>query len=323
MRARGGRWAKSRGPLAALLLALVVALGLVGCGGHRASGGPAGGKGGGYYQNDGPPDDEDIDISRIPDAVPRHAPRSKYGNPDSYTALGKRYYVLQSAAGFTQTGRASWYGRQFHGERTSSGESYNMFSMTAAHKRLPLPTWVEVTNLDNGRHCIVKVNDRGPFHDGRIIDLSYVAARRLGVVAHGSARVRIRTVTPEDFQRPPQTTPAPPPASRNDPPLRAATNPAPSAPANPTSTPQRSAPPTARALGYLQVGAFSVAQNARDLRQQLIAAGLGPIRIVPPGADLSLYRVQVGPFADIQARRATARRLVGRGLAVRQVDGAS
>ncbi|MBH04551.1 MAG: septal ring lytic transglycosylase RlpA family lipoprotein [Xanthomonadales bacterium] len=277
---------------------LVTALVVAGCASQSPSGGNAT-NGGGYYQNDGPPEDEDIDLSKIPDAVPRNVPHTKYGNPPSYSALGKRYYVLDSAAGFTQTGRASWYGRQFHGERTSSGEPYNMFSMTAAHKRLPLPTWVEVTNLANGRHCVVKVNDRGPFHDGRIIDLSYVAARRLGVVAQGSAPVRIRTVTPEDYRRPRATSTEPAP------PLRAAAN-------NNTS---------AVALGYLQVGAFSVARNARRLHDKLIAAGLGPVRIVMPAGHSGLYRVQVGPFADIEARRRTARTLIARGLAVRQVDG--
>ena len=140
---------------------------------------PQASKGGGYYQNDGPPDDENIDLASIPDAIPRDEPYSRYGNPASYEALGKTYYVLPSAAGFTQTGRASWYGKQFHGRRTSSGEPYNMFKMTAAHKRLPIPSYVRVTNLDTGKQVIVRVNDRGPFHDGRIIDLSYVAARRL------------------------------------------------------------------------------------------------------------------------------------------------
>ncbi len=283
---------------------LVTSLIVAGCASHSDGGPGKATKGGGYYQNDGPPDSHDIDISKIPDAVPRNAPPSKYGNPTSYSALGKRYYVLKSAAGFTQTGRASWYGRQFHGERTSSGEPYNMFSMTAAHKRLPLPTWVEVTNLANGRHCVVKVNDRGPFHDGRIIDLSYVAARRLGVVAHGSAPVRIRTVTPDDYRKPQAAPSSPAPT----PPLRAAGN------------DNTSAQPGA-ALGYLQVGAFSVAQNARQLHDELIAAGLGPVRIVTPDARTGLYRVQVGPFANTEARRRTARTLIGRGLAVRQVDG--
>ena len=130
----------------------------------------------------------------IPDAVPRDEAKSKYGNPDSYEVLGKRYYVMDSSEGFRQKGEASWYGTKFHGQRASSGETYNMYAMTAAHKTLPLPTYVEVKNLDNGRKAIVKVNDRGPFHDGRIIDLSYAAATKLGVVATGTAPVEIRVV---------------------------------------------------------------------------------------------------------------------------------
>lgn len=184
---------------------LVLALILAGCASspwHKS-------RGGGYYQNDGPPDNSNIDLPKIPDAVPENAPLSKYGNPTSYTALGKRYYVLKSAAGFTETGLASWYGRQFDGERTSSGHPYDMFAMTAAHKRLPIPTWVRVTNLDNHKQVVVKINDRGPFHKGRIIDLSYVAARRLGIVAYGSAPVRIQTVTPATLNKPDPTSDSP------------------------------------------------------------------------------------------------------------------
>ena len=130
----------------------------------------------------------------IPDAVPRDEAKSKYGNPDSYEVFGKRYYVIDSSEGFRQKGEASWYGTKFHGQRASSGETYNMYAMTAAHKTLPLPSYVEVKNLKNGRKAIVKVNDRGPFHDGRIIDLSYAAATKLGVVATGTAPVEIRVI---------------------------------------------------------------------------------------------------------------------------------
>jgi rare lipoprotein A len=130
----------------------------------------------------------------IPDAVPREEAKSKYGNPPSYEVFGKRYYVMDSSEGFKQKGLASWYGTKFHGQRASSGETYNMYAMTAAHKTLPLPTYVEVTNLKNGRKAVVKVNDRGPFHEGRIIDLSYAAATKLDVVATGTAPVEIRVI---------------------------------------------------------------------------------------------------------------------------------
>ena len=143
---------------------------------------------------DGAPDKYAKQWNEIPDAVPREEKKSKYGNPASYKVFGKRYYVLDSSEGFKQKGVASWYGTKFHGQRASSGETYNMYAMTAAHKTLPLPTYVEVTNLKNGRKAVVKVNDRGPFHDGRIIDLSYAAATKLGVVATGTAPVEIRAL---------------------------------------------------------------------------------------------------------------------------------
>ena len=143
---------------------------------------------------DGAPDKFSKKWDEIPDAVPKDVTKSKYGNPNSYEVFGKRYYVMDSSEGFKQKGLASWYGTKFHGQRASSGETYNMYAMTAAHKTLPLPTYVEVKNLKNGRKAIVKVNDRGPFHEGRIIDLSYAAATKLGVVATGTAPVEIRVV---------------------------------------------------------------------------------------------------------------------------------
>jgi len=145
---------------------------------------------------DGPPESYGLEWQKIPNAIPKSETRSKYGNPASYVVFGERYYVVKSNKGFTQKGIASWYGSKFHGERTSSGEEYNMYAMTAAHKSLILPTYVEVTNKNNGRKVIVKVNDRGPFHAGRIIDLSYAAATKLGVAATGTAPVEIRVVTP-------------------------------------------------------------------------------------------------------------------------------
>ncbi|VAW62485.1 Septum-associated rare lipoprotein A [hydrothermal vent metagenome] len=129
-----------------------------------------------------------------PNAVPANEPLSRYGNPESYTVRGKTYRVLKTATGFSEEGVASWYGTKFHGKKTSSGEPYNMYAMTAAHKTLPLPTYVEVTHKGNGRKIIVKVNDRGPFHDNRIIDLSYAAARKLDISATGTGPVSIRVI---------------------------------------------------------------------------------------------------------------------------------
>lgn len=137
-----------------------------------------------------------VDPWAVVEPVPRQEARSRYGNPDSYEVFGKRYHVLDSAEGYKARGIASWYGSKFHGRRTSSGEPYDMFAISAAHKTLPLPCFVRVTNLENGKSLIVRVNDRGPFHPGRIIDLSYTAAIRLGVYANGSAQVEVETLTP-------------------------------------------------------------------------------------------------------------------------------
>lgn len=136
------------------------------------------------------------ELPDIPDAVPEVEPKSKYGNPKSYVVFGRRYYTKASSRGHVERGLASWYGKQFHGRRTSSGERYDMYAMTAAHKTLPLPTYARVTNITNGRSAVVKINDRGPFHGTRIIDLSYSAARKLGVVAKGTAMVEVRAIDP-------------------------------------------------------------------------------------------------------------------------------
>ncbi len=139
---------------------------------------------------------EYADVSRIPNAVPKVEPRSRYGNPKSYKIKGKRYRVLKSAKGYDRVGYASWYGTRFHGKLTSSREPYNLYAMTAASPHLPLPTYLKVTNLSNGRSVIVKVNDRGPFKRGRILDLSYAAARKLNYAHKGVAKVRITAIDP-------------------------------------------------------------------------------------------------------------------------------
>ena len=138
------------------------------------------------------------DVYQIPDAVPREEPRSAFGNPPFYVVAGHRYVVLPSASGYAERGVASWYGTEFHGLRTSTGEPYDMFAMTAAHKTLPLPSIVEVTNLENGKKVRVRVNDRGPFVAGRIIDLSPAAAEKLGIYGKGQAKVRVKYVGPAE-----------------------------------------------------------------------------------------------------------------------------
>lgn len=137
---------------------------------------------------------DDYTRNDTPNAIPANEPLSRYGNMPSYVVRGKTYHVMKSSNGFQQDGISSWYGTKFHGRKTSSGEPYNMYAMTAAHKTLPLPTYVEVTHKGNGRKVIVKVNDRGPFHEGRIIDLSYAAARKLGISSTGTGPVHIRVI---------------------------------------------------------------------------------------------------------------------------------
>ena len=171
--------------MARLLISMMIAALLLGaCAGDKKKGsGTADG-----------PSSRRMSPEDVRDAVPKEEPLARYGNHSPYTVLGKTYTVLPSSKGYHERGIASWYGSKFHGRRTSSGEPYDMHLATAAHKSLPLPTYAEVTNLDNGRKMIVKINDRGPFHDGRIIDLSYAAAIKLGVDRTGTARVDVRAI---------------------------------------------------------------------------------------------------------------------------------
>ncbi len=150
--------------------------------------------------SDGPPVYTPPDIAYLPNPTPRDEPKSQRGNPPTYTVRGKTYHVMDSSAGYQATGNASWYGKKFHGRLTSSGEPFDMFKLTAAHTTLPIPTYLKVTNLDNGRTTVVRVNDRGPFHSERIIDLSYAAAVKLDFANSGTARVRVETLgTEPDF----------------------------------------------------------------------------------------------------------------------------
>jgi rare lipoprotein A len=168
---------------------------------------------------DGFPDASAVppDLHAVPDATPAVEPRSRYGNPKEYEVLGERYFVLNSATGYKESGRASWYGTKFNGQRTSSGETYDMFAMTAAHKTLPLPTYVRVTRKSNGSSVVVKVNDRGPFHTGRIIDLSYAAATKLDLLKDGSAEVEVEAIDPSAPAAPAPATPFLELASTDDP----------------------------------------------------------------------------------------------------------
>lgn len=175
-----------------VLMVLSCGLLLVGCGTTGATSPRTGTT---PVLKDGAPRNTPRDLANLPDPIPKPEPRSKYGNPASYTVAGKTYSIMNSAAGYAETGLASWYGTKFHGRRTSSGEAYDMLALTAAHKTLPIPTYATVTNLDNGRRTIVRINDRGPFHDDRIIDLSYAAAVKLGYHSVGTANVRVEAIS--------------------------------------------------------------------------------------------------------------------------------
>ena len=148
---------------------------------------------GGYYKDDGPGDS--AKLASIPDAVPRTEPLHRWANRP-YEAMGRKYVPLTRVGVYTQRGTASWYGKRFHGNPTSSGEKYDMYKMSAAHPVLPIPSYVRVTNVANRRSVVVRVNDRGPFHAGRAIDLSYAAASKLGYLTQGSAEVQIEQIVP-------------------------------------------------------------------------------------------------------------------------------
>ena len=150
---------------------------------------------GGYYKDDGPPQAPAPNLGRIADAVPRAEPLHRFANRP-YEALGKSYAPMAAVQPFRQRGVASWYGKRFHGRKTASGEPYDMYAMSAAHPTLPIPSYARVTNLANGRSVIVRINDRGPFHAGRVIDLSYAAAHKLGYIAQGSAQVEVEAIIP-------------------------------------------------------------------------------------------------------------------------------
>ncbi|MEQ1663439.1 MAG: septal ring lytic transglycosylase RlpA family protein [Thiobacillus sp.] len=226
-------------------------------------------KSGGYYLDDGPGANPPPNLEAIPDAVPRTEPLHRFANRE-YVALGKPYTPQTARKPHREEGLASWYGRRFHGKKTASGELYDMYAMTAAHPTLPIPSYVRVTALDNGKSVVVRVNDRGPFHSTRVIDLSYTAAYKLGYVGRGSAKVRVETLDPEAFD------------TRGD----------------------------ALVEGvFLQLGAFSRAENAEQLRERVrrsLALEASRLRVV---WVKSLYRVQIGPYAGDEAALADRSRV--------------
>lgn len=322
--------------LVTLLVALVALL-------AACSSTPKPSRPGGFYQDDGPPARAPADIARTPDAVPRVEPFHPFANRP-YSALGRSYTPITDDRAFRQRGFASWYGRQFHGNRTSSGEKYDMFAMTAAHPTLPLPSYVRVTHLRNGASVIVRVNDRGPFKHDRVIDLSYAAAVKLGIAAAGTGEVEVVRFTHADIRAGrlgprSDAEPAATELTRSDAPRLPASPRAPLPPPEAALTPNAtaaiatqgaaSAASTAAASAHppvsaspisagrwsVQLGAFSVQANAEALRERLALlltqddgtlASEAALRVERDGA---LHRVLAGAFADRAAAAALAARL--------------
>jgi rare lipoprotein A len=268
-----------------------------------------------YYSDDGPPDSVPVDIASIPDAVPTDEPYHRFANRP-YTVFGRTYAPVVNDEPMKERGLASWYGRKFHGQKTSSGEVYDMFAMTAAHKTLPIPSFARVTSLKSGQSVVVRVNDRGPFHDGRVIDLSYAAAMKLGIAGPGSGPVEVERVFARDATTLAAAVPRPPAAS---PPATVTSSAAPPAPAVAVVTPLRPEPPVPRPAEIetplvapgaggliLQLGAFASVDNAESFREH-VARELPwlrePIQVVASGG---LHRVRLGPYKTREEAQAIA-----------------
>ncbi|KVW96999.1 septal ring lytic transglycosylase RlpA family protein [Thiobacillus denitrificans] len=255
-----------------LILGMAAALALAGCGSSPSTPtkpAPATtAKGGGYYLDDGPEANPPANLDAVADAVPRDEPLHRFANRP-YVALGKPYTPKTERLAHREEGLASWYGKRFHGKKTASGEVYDMYAMTAAHPTLPLPSYARVTALDSGKSVVVRINDRGPFHGERVIDLSYIAAHKLGYLQRGSTRVRVESLDPTAYD------------TRGEALIEGV---------------------------YLQVGAFSRADNA----QQLLARLTHALELDPSSSRVvlndKLHRVQLGPYpSDDAAHAARAR----------------
>jgi rare lipoprotein A len=272
--------------------------------------------------------DEIPDVDAIPEPEVKSEPRSRIGNR-SYAVMGKRYHVRDSAEGYVEEGMASFYGSKFHGRKTSNHEVYDMYAFSAAHKTLPLPSYVRVTNLANGKSVVVRVNDRGPFHAGRIIDLSYAAATKLGFTRQGTARVEVRALTPEEGRGGRETAARTPPVQT--PPVATVEDNAVSADeferwmrergirfASAAATPATStvpAPaPTAPSPGaegsevLLQLASFSARDNAERARDRLSAGGVEPLRIDEATVNgQSVWRLRIGPVPTARVQELSGR----------------
>ncbi|MCY1196665.1 Endolytic peptidoglycan transglycosylase RlpA [compost metagenome] len=290
-----------------LIPMLLLAIAVAGC---SSTGGR---KKGGYYKDDGPDANPPANLDQVPDAVPKLEPYASGANRP-YVVFGQRYVPDTSGQPYKKRGTASWYGKKFHGNSTSIGEAYDMYSMTAAHTTLPLPSYARVTSLVNGKTVVVRVNDRGPFHSDRIMDLSYVAAYKLGIIGPGSGQVIVEAIPPDEIRRlasqgAPAAAPPEPASATGSAPVSAPVAAVPVAlTAEPLPAPAPgSAPVRQTAAGgpgnvYLQVGAFSQPANAQSLVSR-INTQLGAEGAPPASMEQSnnLYRVKIGPYPDRQS----------------------
>ncbi len=296
------------------MMVLLIAAGLAACGStpKRSSSPGAAGSGGGYYLDDGPGDKTPANLEAIPDAVPKMEPLSR-GTLRPYAVMGRTYTPMTQLTPYKARGIASWYGRRYHGKQTSSGEIYDMYAMSAAHTVLPIPSYVRVTNVANGKSVVVRVNDRGPFIDNRLIDLSYTAAWKLGIIGAGSGMVEVESIIPGSTPATETPVAAAPPASPvvavidNTPVTAVPLPPAETVVATPVPAP--SAPPVAATGGsYLQFGAFGVQANAESYMARLQTQAdwlAGTLRIEQGNG---IYRVQAGPYPSDAAAREAAER---------------
>jgi rare lipoprotein A len=257
------------------LLLLVAILALAGCGAapKKAAGPPASGK---YYSDDGPPETVPDNLAQIPDAVPRDEPFHRYANRP-YTVFGVTYAPVLDKEPTKERGLASWYGRKFHGRKTSSGEIYDMFSMTAAHKTLPIPSYARVTSVKTGQSVVVRINDRGPFHSDRVIDLSYAAAARIGIAMAGSGLVDVERIVVAATGEVLALAPHPPPVMAS------------------VATPMVAR--EAAAL-WLQLGAFSSAETAESFREKVARDLPWLLEPIDISAREGLHRVRLGPYRN-------------------------
>ncbi len=281
---------RRRQPAGAIAVATVAALLNAGCG--QA------------VRDDGPPPVAPRS-SEAAEPTPRAEAYSRGGNPPFYEVFGKRYYVLPSHHGYKEEGVASWYGKKFHGRRTSNGEVFDMYAISAAHKTLPIPTFARVTNLRNGKSVVVRINDRGPFVNNRLIDLSYAAAQKLDMVRDGTTLVSVEAISMESLIEAPPIAPVMETAAVGQPSavaqVQTAQAPTTQLPTAQAPAAQESAAQATNAAVYVQVGAFAEAGNAERLAARLTLNGIDNVFVrSDPGDGMAVYRVRFGPVQSIE-----------------------